>query len=719
MKEYQYILTYGATVETLGFNPAGWDKLGITWMRHEVYHSVLRSFTLSLRFTNITKGGVTGGYQLIKHAYDTDGIYAEVSIEIKKRNPDTNDYDSLYTGVLDFTPGRWSIDRDLFFEIGINDSSILQKFISRDENEINLFTDKTIDNVTITPPTPIYTLLTPVDIVVKTFAICDISDSGSFPYKTFCLMNPTYSRNEIVDIIISSVPAGETPQATVYTNNSVYTKRFSFLYDANINYSGYLKATPYDFMLDVSLSIQYSWELFDETNTHVSSFVFYAETIAFNPLGETINYTDTIDYAYSGILPPQYSLEVTVFMTLNNVSSVSNSTVTRVETLDIKFTEKTPGQSISSAESLKSFTALNTALAITTNQVNALDADVMESGGDLENDMVMNGLQIRKYPSPKVNVNFRDLFKSFDAIANLGVWYDKVNNKFIIKEKSYFFDTDTKLFDVTDVNKFKIQPLVTGYYSKIEGGYDNTGGYEKVQGALEFAVKREYSTSAQVKETKNIQSKYRFDSVGIEDLRTKLYIEKASEDSNDDNEIFIVRTEYITGEEAGYYPILPTLGSPEYLGMDVFYSYYNTMLTPRQNAVKWGNVLNACAYRNINPFQAQKTDKQFELAVDGVDENSNIELSELASRLFIPELYTFESYLTPANITTLLANPHGYIQFVYRGINYSGFINKIELTDDNRKAIFELIARDDEVIYRTFESGNNHIFENGNQKING
>lgn len=719
MKEYQYILTYGTTVEILGFNPAGWDKLGITWMRHEVYHSVLRSFTLSLRFVNINRGGLTGGYQLIKQAYDTDGVYAEVSIEIKKRNPDTNDYDSLYTGVLDFTPGRWTIDRDLFWEISINDSSVLQKFISRDENEINILSNKTIDNTTITALATEFVNFTPVDIVVKYKAICvfegangDTPTGVAIPivYSGSSLIpsEPTVTLNQIERVTIGGLYGNWETSVfkTIYTNDQTDTKRFQF--KADVTYDSSIRiVSDNSGTYSLKLYVKHYNELdglVQSQNFLIVSGAYTSGTHTYTPSGSVSGYLNVANVATGHYIDAYYVIETT--------TTIVQILLTPGTSCDLELLETTFGKASTRVYGNYAFDTFNKSLQILTGVANSLDSSVMEAGGELEHDFITNGYQIRKYPGPKMSLTFRELFKSFDGISNLGLWYDKINNKFIIEKKYTFFDNATKLFDANSISKFKIQPYTNAYYNKITAGFDNVGSYERVQGAVEFAVKREYATSAKVKEEKSIQVPYRFDSVMIEELRNLQYVNSATEDNDADNNVFIVRTD-------GNEPIMPDLGSPEYLGMDVFYSYYNTMLTPRQNAVRWGNIIRACAYHNSNPIQAQKTEKQFELVVDGIDENSNITVLELGDAMYIPELYTFESYLTPDNIQTLLTNPHGYIDFIYNNVQYSGFINKIELTDNNRKANFELIARDNTVYLRTFEDNNLHIFTDDDQKING
>ena len=202
MKKYQYILTYNSTNYTLTHNPAGWKDLSITYLRNEFYHSVLRSFTLSLRFPNVTGGG----YSVIKAAYDAEGIYASVSVQIKVRNPNTNAYDALFTGVIDFNPDKFSIEKD-YIEASIIDSSKLQKFISRDTNEINLFATKSIDDVTIVAPTKKTIQFTPIDIVLKNMLSYEVIHNYLYG-SSYQYYNPTYIVDESNNLVLDSTSPG-------------------------------------------------------------------------------------------------------------------------------------------------------------------------------------------------------------------------------------------------------------------------------------------------------------------------------------------------------------------------------------------------------------------------------------------------------------------------------------------------------------------------------
>lgn len=710
MKEYQYILTYNSISTTLGFNPAGWNRLGLTWLRHEFYHSVLRSFTLSLRFVNISKTGVgTGGYDIIQDAYDAEGIFAEVGVQIKKRNPTTNDYDLLYSGVLDFTPGKWTIDRDLFWEISINDSSKLQKFISRDENEIDLLASKTLDDISITPATKTVINLTPVDIIVKGEVDCVIqgTHSGVGWSQAYYPNLGVFVRNEIgSNFLIDN-------SGVIYENDKAYTVTALITYLDSIDVS--LVLTSLTTPAYGTLNILYTLRRYNSGAVLQESKTIYTHNTTYEVLSspETIDFTDIISDAVDWTFNPGDYLEVKCLVSWSTDDNV-NLEYTQSSDVNIKITERNPGVSETAAYGLLPMAAFNKAIEIITGTANNLESTLLDTGGLIELYSILSARLIRKYPDAKLNVKFRELFKSFDAVGNIGLGFDNVNDHFYIESKASFYDSATMLFDLGEVSKFKIQPITEGYYAKILGGYDTSGSYEKVQGANEFNVKREYSTMAKVKEEKNIQSPYRFDSVGIEDLRTKLFFDKASEDTDSDNDVFIVS---VYDDSGNYKPILPTIGSPAYLGMDIFYSYYNTDLTPRQNAIRWGNIIKACHYKNTGAIKAQRTEKQFELEINDVNENSDITLAELATALFIPEKLLFEGYLTPSQIAILLANPHGYIRCKYRSIIYEGFIDKIELTDYNKKANFELIRK--AIIADSdfqFQDGTLYQFQDGSQK---
>jgi len=118
------------------------------------------------------------------------------------------------------------------------------------------------------------------------------------------------------------------------------------------------------------------------------------------------------------------------------------------------------------------------------------------------------------------------------------------------------------------------------------------------------------------------------------------------------------------------------------------------MLTPRQNAVRWGNVLMSSLWKNTDPVKFQSTSKQFTMGYSGTDELSDIAQSELPLPYILPNLFNFKSFINTRILAILNTNPHGFIVFTYYGVKKAGFINKIEGSDYARLYNYELIEAD-------------------------
>lgn len=720
MREYEYILTFNGTSETLTDNPAGWDRVGVTFERNWTYMSILRNLSLSLRFAR-TSGG---GYDFIKAAYESQGIYANIGITINKRNPATNDYDAFYSGILDLTPNRFAIERS-YIEAPILDKKKLQLFKSRDENEIDLFSTTSIDNTPLNR-LPIKTIgLTPIDIYLSSAFTCEQFSRQSFITGEVTVLSwakdfPTRPleivRNEIGD------------NFTVGTDEVIYTNSSSADVEVTVKIEGIVGGNGT--ILNNSAAAPFSIRQ-----------RFYV--VAYNSLGVAqdtktpIDVTNTApaltDQDYSTAIP----LTVTYVMTIpaggylsifngwqgDGGGIIFSTSVNIYDTtaIDVDIELKVVGEPETDCECFFVFEALTRALQILTSETvtsKILDSTLFgrtdsefinyNSNGDYALDAIFTGRMCRQYPDAKFVVKFKDLFETFKALYNIGMGYDNTNDRFYIEDITTFFDANTLMFDLGEVSNLKITPLNEGYFNKIVAGCENEGDYEQAQGAYEFAVKREYSTPTPVKEDKNIRTKYRLDSVGIEFTRKNQYDEKANEDYRDDEAVFVVRTD-------GTNPVIDSTVTG-FAGVE---NYYNTMLTPRQNLLRHANLIATTLFRKTDGvLKAQSVNKIFELTVNGVDENSDVTTAELGTSLIIPELYEFDSYVNTTIINILLNNPHGFIRFSNFGVNYEGYLMRCETGDYNKKASYSVIGRTvipDE--NKIFEDGENFMFEDSENFI--
>ena len=199
----------------------------------------------------------------------------------------------------------------------------------------------------------------------------------------------------------------------------------------------------------------------------------------------------------------------------------------------------------------------------------------------------------------------------------------------------------------------------------------------------------EHSIQIPVRDENNLKTDYSGDSIGMELARRKLYATNPGEDTKQDENIYIVRTD---GSET-------VQGGTNVSGLALIDQYYNIALTPRENLIRWGNILKVPLWKSPDLVKFVKSQKNIDFTYtnqngDTVTELSDITASELTeNRLFNPEMHTFEGKLTTAQIDELNSDPHRYIRYESDFVTYEGFIDKVETGDYEGKARFTTIAK--------------------------
>jgi hypothetical protein len=727
VNEYQYILTYDGTPTTLDINPDGWNEIGVSFERSPTYSGILRFYSFPLRF--VRKSG--GGGDIIKTAYDSDGIEADVSIEVKKRNPQTADYDSKFTGILDFKEESFTIERDVI-EINVIDGSKQQKFVSRDEINYDLNSLKSTDDVTIGAFSgqPVYIDFPTINIYLQCISNGEIKSGMQF-IRTY--VSPaafdTYYLGEITfNEIGESVEVIEDNPATwiIYTNESdgnVTLKINNLNIDFNVNYNlttnadgnNYIKLMQYIWVqaFNSSGGIVGSW------NDSHQSFTDYTNITPPYPGGSN-SYNKNYNDFFEVTLEPGWKvyLKSTYTFSLNSYGAGATIYLNHVVN-NFDFTVISLGQEETSVKGFLPHEAFTRLVQLMTSETDTAklfyseflgrtdsEFETYSLNGEGSLDFITSGYNLRAYPNRALNVNFRDLFKSFNAIYNLGVGFDYANNRFYIEEKQNFYKSNYFMFEIDNVKDLKIKPLGEEYYSQILSGTKNKVEYEEVQGANEYNVPSEHSISMPVKNKLEGQSEYYLDSIGMELARRKQYKNYASEDTRYDDLIFIVRTDGSTVIQNG-------TGVTGFEGIEL---YYNIKLTPRENLIRWASVLKIPLWKSNILIKFVKSQKDIDITYvnqngDTVNEFDDIQTSELLPpRLFNPEVYSFEAPLTPDMIDILLTDPHGYVEFTFDNMLHNGYIRKIESKDYPEEATWELYGKD-------VPEGNNLIFENGENFI--
>jgi len=713
MNEYQYILEYKGEVKILEESPAGWDEIGVTYLRNKTYSSVLRSMALSIRFPRNKKGG---GLFIIA-AYDVDGITANINITINERSKKTNGWVLFYKGTLDLTPGNFIKERD-FVECGIQDSQKLQKFVSRDELELDVFSTVSVDGEAMEAfTTDPEIILTPVDII--------LSAAGSATMAGVLNMGPDNFNVEIngTDIAIEHNELGDRftlDGGIIYVNSTTENINISAgvfgNYAINVHFSG----------VDVGgmeiLFVKYEFSLYDESgiviedvNIYVQFFTYSRHNI-WDPSTKNWDVSGSFEHKFTHLILPGYYITLKTIYDLSGVGE-SNCDVTQTGGATVSIIENSGNVLETSARSIFPHEAFTRLIQLTTNEHNTAKIlrseffgkedsqfQTYETAGIGSKDGIANGLLIRKYPNQPLNLSLRKLFKSFDAVYCLGLGYDQINERFFIEKKQSFYKPNVLIFDLGEVSEFKSYPS-TDYFSSILAGYKNDGNYENIQGANEINVNRSYSINPPVKEELNAQSEYNFDSVGPEIARRKPYTSFANTDTRFDQNTYIFRTD-------GVRPVL----NPSITGFAGIEKYYNTMLSPRENLIRWAGWLKSILWKTTQGVKYVKSVKNVAYNYTNqngsqVNELDDIAKSELVEDpMFIPEIYEFKSYINTSMISKLNADPHGFIRCNFDGVTYEGFIDQITTGEYNKTATFKLIGK-------ILMSGENWVYENDTENV--
>lgn len=225
--------------------------------------------------------------------------------------------------------------------------------------------------------------------------------------------------------------------------------------------------------------------------------------------------------------------------------------------------------------------------------------------------MITNGKNIRNMKQKDnsffpVSMSFQELFKSCDAVWNLGMRIEiDANGKGVIRvePKAFFFQNSPFLvFD--NVSEIKITPAQNYVFKSIEIGYEkwnlNQGG---INGIDEFNTVHSYSLPVENPQN-SITAKSSFIASGyvIEQTRRIQYdVSPTNDFETDDNNFFICVLRKPTGyksEKNEHFPVVNNLISPE--------TAYNLRISPLRNLLRWYPYLAATLYYKLKQYPDTK-----------------------------------------------------------------------------------------------------------------
>lgn len=324
------------------------------------------------------------------------------------------------------------------------------------------------------------------------------------------------------------------------------------------------------------------------------------------------------------------------------------------------------------------------------------NGDMYASENQLRFANVMSGLNIRGaalfIPDNPLPVSFEKIFDSANAIWNIGYEVETIDGDERIRVENYdFFFEDVEILDLSDRIKqydIEIEAMPELAYSQVKSGFKDYS-YEIINGRGEYNTES-YRTSVMNTDTVySIVSDIRGDSMAI---MQKIQDELTSEDTEEDNELFILKTQ----RESDYWKPekdenITIEEGTSLLGDDS----YNLYFTPTRMLFRHGNRIKGAFSKFLATYlRFQKSNKQQTLKTTGegytITENDDIQINDLATEIYKPFKLSVTCKFTMEDFELIMTNQKGYVTL---SSSLSGYLLSLKKKNDEDRATIELIQK--------------------------
>jgi len=231
-----------------------------------------------------------------------------------------------------------------------------------------------------------------------------------------------------------------------------------------------------------------------------------------------VKHTYNVSYEFDMVLHDELAFVVDtqgVDFTINKINTVVSSV--------LSFTETNPIHKFHFAHNV-----IDKVVTIISNKENVLKSnffgktdDGYTSNGEGSYTGLISGLSLRNFLKgadryKALTISFKDLYSSLDAVWNIGMGIEKINNKYtvVIEDKKYFYQNYVAI-ELGEVYNLEEEVNQDAFYNELEFGYQKSGGYEQDMGIDEPSAKSNFSTSVEkIKNKYSSVSKVRNDSYG-------------------------------------------------------------------------------------------------------------------------------------------------------------------------------------------------------------
>lgn len=338
--------------------------------------------------------------------------------------------------------------------------------------------------------------------------------------------------------------------------------------------------------------------------------------------------------------------------------------------------------------------------------------DYYDSEADERFAHVMSGINIRGNTifdsESKINLTFEKLFKSASALYCLGYSFETIEGteRLRIENFGYFFN-DTEIMDLSDrvmENDIEMEYISELAYVQILTGFENFV-YRSTNGRGEYNTENSRTTILNTPNELNIKSEMRCDTTGIVNCLEKPTDTYGSEDIDEDNDVFIVKTQRDSDTDHEWLVETDELISVENNSSMFGDSSLNLYFTPTRNLIRNAEIFTPALQKQLSSkirFQTSGKLSNLETSgegyADNVIENEDLSILRLNSinlPKFKPIKHTVTCRFTIAEITTLMGTGTDGVLNRYKKIkltdSISGYILNIKKKNAEDKATIELI----------------------------
>lgn len=700
----------------------GWQGITERLFRGSDYGAVNLNQTLPIKFPRIGDSSTDkGGYYFISDAKNSDGVKALIKIEIKRLDYNTNKYVESFVGMLDFKPSAGYNKQDEFIECKVIDSGKFSKFSSRDEIDYNVFDLVSSDNVTIPGFTSPYVEATYKHIDI--YSIVDITDgeidkpSGASPITTPL----DYDKLQVISSdIINEIKKRQLINDTPAELSDIKTKQVIYTNDTDFDTTLIFKNIIAD------IYHQYVFDLTNPTNRARGAFSWFINSYSSDDVIQDAYIIVEQNPTWADNITSPYFTDQTINVDITNpvnivvpsggyltstyqiglaASALNVSLQYNINSNNIRlyYYEKTDGWPDNQIRGLYSHEILSRLVQLMTSETDTSklvyssitgkpDSEFQSYTGTgfLSRQFFANGAQLRQLVDRALNINFKDAFKSLNAITPIGCWYDKVNDYFVVEDIESFYLAELYSFDLGQVKDLKTTDFKELYFNTILTGFPKID-YEEFNGVNEVNTETEHEIPIEEKSKYNIRSPYYGDSKGQEFARRKNISVAASEDTKYDNNVYVTKLNSSNETIQGL-----SNGVTGYEGVE---QDYNLDQTPRKNLKRHLKIIQAPLYKDSSDiFTFRKSTKDTNITytdpetLDIVNELDNLAQFALSNNIIDPELDEFEGVINDDIANEIIANPHKIIPYLDREENRKyGYIWELELNRHTKKATYRLI----------------------------